>query len=540
MPAPMLRATGALTALVLLACAAPAQANPVPASPSRPAPTAAKPTLVVFLTIDQLRTDYLARFGPQLTGGLKRLVDGGAFYVNGVHDHAITETAPGHASTMSGRFPVHTGIVMNSQGVNTPDAPLLDARGPGASPFRFTGTTLTDWMLAADRRTKVLSVSRKDRGAILPIGTSKQPVFWFADGRFTSSTYYYRQLPDWVQVFNSFDHPGAYAGRTWDLLLPASAYPEPDSVPQENAGRTITMPKQMPTDSEAAARSLPAFPWMDELTLQFALAGMTALKLGQGPQTDLLAVSLSTLDAVGHAYGPDSREVHDMVLRLDRMLGTFFDSLDARRGKGTYVVALTGDHGVAPYIGVKGADPNGDAKFVSLAPAFDAFQQVLVKAGVDPQQSALDDGIVAVAPDVLRDKPRDVEAAVTAFLAAARQTPGILRADRMTDLAKADTVTDHVARRWLHMFDPKRTTVVAIATITPYSYWQGVTYATHGTPHDYDARVPVLFWGPGITPGRREEPARVVDMAPTLAALLGVRPREVLDGRPLTSALAPN
>nr|MCU0623409.1 alkaline phosphatase family protein [Gemmatimonadaceae bacterium] len=186
MPVPMLRAAGALAGLVLLACAAPVQANPVSSSPAPRASAAAKPTLVVFLTIDQLRTDYLWRFGSQFTGGLKRLLDDGAVYVNGVHDHAITETAPGHASTMSGRFPVHTGIVMNSQGVNTPDAPLIDARGPGASPFRFTGTTLTDWMLAADRRTRVLSVSRKDRGAILPIGKSKQPVFWFADGRFTS------------------------------------------------------------------------------------------------------------------------------------------------------------------------------------------------------------------------------------------------------------------------------------------------------------------------------------------------------------------
>jgi len=430
MRAPLLRAAGIAGALAVLACAAVARATPV-GDPPEPRAAAAPPALVVFLTIDQLRTDYLARFGPQLTGGLKRLVDGGAFYVNGVHDHAITETAPGHASTLSGRFPVRTGIVMNAQGVNTPDAPLLDAAGPGASPFRFRGTTLADWMKAADRRTKVLSVSRKDRGAILPIGKSKQPVFWFADGRFTSSTYYFDDLPDWVKIFNSFDHPGSYAGKRWELLLPADAYSEPDSVPQENGGRTITFPKLMPADGEVAARSLPAFPWMDDLTVQFALAGMTALKLGTGPQTDLLTVSLSTLDAVGHAYGPDSREVHDMA------------------------------------------------------------------------------------------------------------TPGILRADRLRDLAAADTVSDYVARRWLHMFDPRNATVVAIATIAPYGYWQGVTYATHGSPHDYDARVPVLFWGAGIAPGRRDEPARVVDMAPTLAALLGVRPQEALDGRPLTSALAP-
>ncbi|MFN9214301.1 MAG: alkaline phosphatase family protein [Gemmatimonadota bacterium] len=538
MRAPLLRAAGIAGAFAVLACAAVARATPV-GDPPEPRAAAAPPALVVFLTIDQLRTDYLARFGPQLTGGLKRLVDGGAFYVNGVHDHAITETAPGHASTLSGRFPVRTGIVMNAQGVNTPDAPLLDAAGPGASPFRFRGTTLADWMKAADRRTKVLSVSRKDRGAILPIGKSKQPVFWFADGRFTSSTYYFDDLPDWVKIFNSFDHPGSYAGKRWELLLPADAYSEPDSVPQENGGRTITFPKLMPADGEVAARSLPAFPWMDDLTVQFALAGMTALKLGTGPQTDLLTVSLSTLDAVGHAYGPDSREVHDMVLRLDRTLGAFLDSLDARVGQGRYVVALTGDHGVAPYIGVASADPNRAARTASLAPAFAIFAESLAKAGVDPQQASLDDGVLAVAPEVLRSQGKQVDQAVSVFLREARSTPGILRADRLRDLAAADTVSDYVARRWLHMFDPRNATVVAIATIAPYGYWQGVTYATHGSPHDYDARVPVLFWGAGIAPGRRDEPARVVDMAPTLAALLGVRPQEALDGRPLTSALAP-
>jgi predicted AlkP superfamily pyrophosphatase or phosphodiesterase len=536
----LIRAIGLGIGLAVLACSTPASANPVTGTPA-PVRVAAKPTLVVFLTIDQLRTDYLStRFRSQLTGGLKRLLDGGAFFVNGVHDHAITETAPGHASTMSGRFPVRTGIVMNSQGVNTPDAPLLEARGQGASPFRFKGTTLTDWLVAADRRTRVLSVSRKDRGAILPIGRSKQPVFWFSDGQFTSSTYYYDKLPEWVQAFNRRERPASYAGKSWNLLLPSTSYAEPDSVPQENGGRTITFPKSMPDDPDAAARSLPAFPWMDDVTLEFALEGVKQMSLGRGPQTDVLAISLSTLDAVGHAYGPDSREVHDMVLQLDRMLGVFLDSLYAGRDPSSVVVALTGDHGVAPYIGVKSADPSGSAQYVSLAAAAAAFKTALAAAKVDTNQVVVDDGVVAVAPDVLRESSREVETAVTAFLAAARATPGIQRADRMRDLARADTVTDYVARRWLHMFDPAVTTVVAIATPAPYNYWQGVTYATHGTPHDYDARVPVLFYGGGIASGTFTGQARVVDMAPTLAAVLGVRPLEKLDGVVLTAALVPH
>ncbi len=139
---------------------------------------------------------------------------------------------------------------------------------------------------------------------------------------------------------------------------------------------------------------------------------------------------------------------------------------------------------------------------------------------------------------MFKKRRADVERITDIYLTAARMTPGILRADRLQDLAKADTVQDHVARRWLHMFDPTRSTVTAIATMTPYSYWRGVTYATHGTPHDYDARVPVIFYGAGVAPGRRTEPARVVDMAPTLARILRVSPLEPLDGVPLRSALA--
>ena len=160
-------------ALLLLASVAGAQ-------PRRAATTAAiaptpTPTLVVFITVDQLRTDYLDRWPGQLTGGLARLRDGGAFFVDGVHDHGTTETAPGHAATMSGRFPMRTGIVRNNAGVGDPQASLLDgSRGWGASPYRFRGTVLFDWIRTRDARARALSVSRKDRGAILPLGRAKQ------------------------------------------------------------------------------------------------------------------------------------------------------------------------------------------------------------------------------------------------------------------------------------------------------------------------------------------------------------------------------
>ena len=159
--------------------------------------TASATALVLLLTVDQLRPDYLERWNTQFTGGFRRLLDEGILFSKAAQDHGITETAPGHASTLSGRFPYSTGIASNSAGVNTNEAPLVDSEGVGASPFRFVGTTLADWMAAADPRTRVLSVSRKDRSAILPIGRGKYPVFWYAQrsGKFTTSTFYADTLP---------------------------------------------------------------------------------------------------------------------------------------------------------------------------------------------------------------------------------------------------------------------------------------------------------------------------------------------------------
>ena len=182
------------------------------------APPSATPTLIVFITVDQMRADYFERFSSQLTRGLGRLYRGGAVFTNGFQDHAITETAPGHSVTMSGRFPGHTGIVTNLTGVGDANAPLVGGGGVGASPYRFRGTTLIDWLVAKDPRSRALSVSRKDRGAILPMGRAKQSVFWYAsDGRFTTSTYYADTLPTWLQKFNDRKIPASYAGKLWTL-----------------------------------------------------------------------------------------------------------------------------------------------------------------------------------------------------------------------------------------------------------------------------------------------------------------------------------
>ena len=498
-----------------------------------------RPRLVVFLTIDQLRPDYLDRWARQLTGGLGRLSQHGAFFVNAYQDHAITETAPGHASTLSGRFPRSTGIVRNVEGVEDPQAPLLTSRDPGASPYRFRGSVLIDWMRSRDPRSRALSISRKDRGAILPMGRAKQNVFWYATtaAEFTTSRYYDDTLPAWIRRVNARRVPQSLAGQSWTLLLPAAEYAEPDSVPQENAGRDFLFPHVLSSEPARASSDLPNTPWMDRLTLDAALEGLQALDLGRGPQTDLLAVSLSATDYVGHRYGPDSREQHDNVLRLDRALGAFIDSLYRLRDSSTIVFALTADHGVTSFPELVAARTGRKAPpRYDVSASLRSLRSMLQGARIDVDAVELDGPLVIVDRSAFTRGRVDADAFVARFAASLRRRPGIARVDRVRDLAQRDTVHDVVSRRWLHMLPPDAG-VEYVLTPVQGAYPAGAQIAEHGTPYDDDARVPLIFYGAGVRPGRMTERALVVDAAPTLASLIGVAPFERLDGRVLARAV---
>jgi predicted AlkP superfamily pyrophosphatase or phosphodiesterase len=505
-----------------------------------PAPEPRTPTLVVFLTVDQMRADYFERFGPQLTGGLGRLYRGGAFFTHAFQDHANTETAPGHATVLSGREPEHTGIVLNTLGVPDPQTSLIGSANPGASPFRFRGSTLIDWMRVRDPASRALSISRKDRGAILPLGRAHQSVFWYApEGIFTTSTYYADSLPAWMRAFDDLRIPQHMAGQAWTPLLPDSAYPEPDSQVVENGGANFTFPHLLPADT-SATRLFVEFPWMDQLTLQAALAGVRAMKLGAGPSTDLLAVSLSTTDAVGHRYGPDSRELHDQIVRLDRYLGAFLDSLYAIRDSSRVIVALTADHGVTSFVELAAARGNAEAQHVDLTGIAHGFRLDLAERGVDttatPTPFRWDEAMLVIDRPTLARHGIDPDSLVAAFAAAVRENPGVARVQTMRDLAAADTVNDAVSRRWVHAI-PRDLPIELVVTLKPGNTWSTAAYAEHGQPSDDDAHVPILFYGAPFRPGRYGGFTRVTDIAPTLAAVLGVRPTEPLDGHVLTDAL---
>lgn len=501
-----------------------------------PAPLAAQHrdiSLVVLVAVDQFRPDYLDRYGRQFTGGLRLLLDRAVLYTEGRQLHAVTETAPGHATMLSGRVPAHTGIVSNDLGVGDPGAPVLgDPRAPGASPRRFRGTALYDWMLARDPEARVLSVSRKDRGAILPVGRARGAVYWFSGGRFSTSRYYTDTLPRWVTRFNARRSAERLAGTSWTLLLPDSAYQEPDDQPFETGGRDPVFPHRLPATGDEAARRLPRYPWMDSLTIEFALEGVRQVGLGRRRTPDLLSVGLSTADDVGHTYGPDSRELHDHLLRLDRWLGRFLDSLATLVPRERTVVVLTADHGVQPLPERVRAN-GGRADRVWLGDLAEAAGASLARRYRVDFAVAFDNGLLAADTAALHARGVNVDSLALGLARAAEGRPGVRRVftPRTLRAARAD---DAEATLWRNQLPADFGWLVA-AVIEPGYIWsqRDRTIAQHGSTAPLDVTVPIAVLAPGLAPRRVTRPVRTVDIGPTLAALLGIAPTEPVDGRVL-------
>lgn len=528
---------GLLSTLGCMRATATAEGAPVQQVPS------SAPRLVVLIAVDQLRGDMLDRYASQLRGGYARLMRG-AWFVNGYQDHAQTETAPGHASMLSGRFPRSTGIASNAVGVVDPSYRLLVGTESGASPFRFQGTALYDWLVAKDRRARALSVSYKDRGAILTVGKAKQDVYWYSSrtGSFTTSNYYRDTMPSWVNAFNARRLPHRYAGSAWRLSRPLSAYPEPDSVPFERGGRgNLVFPHPFPADSNQAAGAIVLSPAIDSITAAFALEGVRQLNLGRGPQVDLLAVSFSATDIIGHNFGPDSREARENALRLDETIGWFLDSLYQMRDSASIVIALTADHGVQPIPELarqRGeATGNQGMHVTPLRAEVAAVRAGLQARGVDTTAfwaEGLD--IFGLNREVVARAGLNADSILNAFAGAAKEVPGVARADRMSAIRRADFALDPIARRWAQQI-PASSSADVVVTLTRYSVWGNAPGATHGSPYDQDAHVPIIFYGPWAKPGRYTDFARTVDIAPTLAQMIGVTPMERLDGVVLMKAI---
>jgi predicted AlkP superfamily pyrophosphatase or phosphodiesterase len=346
-------------------------------------------------------------------------------------------------------------------------------------------------------------------------------------------------LPAWVTSFNERNIPLTYAGKAWTPLLPLSEYPEPDTVWAEDMGKEPAFPHVLSSDPDVATANFMAFPWMDDFTVQFALEGVNAMHLGAGPATDVLAVSLSTTDAVGHRFGMASRELHDQVLRVDRAIGVLIDSLYKLRDSSSIVFALTADHGVttAPELAQDNVATDTPRPIrVDLSSLAEEFQIALAKRMNADSTLGYSDAVLLLNRNRLSRAHIDADSLAHAFADSAKRRPGVMRADLFKDLLSADTVKDFIARRWRHAIPPEYPAAVVV-TLNHGSVWGTYSTGIHGSPWDDDCHVPVVFYGPGIQPGRYDEFTRTVDIAPTFAQIAGVKPSEQIDGHVLRRAL---
>lgn len=516
---------------------------------------AARPRLVLVLSVDQLAYDTLMRYATVYQSGLRRLLDGGALFTNAFYRHAVTETAPGHATILSGRNPRETGIVSNDwfdraagRMVNAVDDETQHAvGGPGrsASPARFIGSTLGDLLKSRDPRSKIVGLAAKDRAAILLPGPRADAAYWFesAAGGFVTSSYYMPRAPAWLTAWNARHLADSYAGRPWSRLRDDPAWYDrhagPDDADGEASPGSRAFPHALPAVEQTRAYydALIRTPAGDELTLSAAIEARAAYELGQDDSPDLLAIGFSSTDYVGHTYGADSQEMLDQLLRLDVILGRLLTEVDARVGLGRTLVVMTADHGALPLVeqlrarGVpaRRVEPSvlGEAISSALAKQFPGVNGLAVRteSGV-----LLKDDVMARAGLQRQRVAQTVREALLSTGLAAEVYSGEALERGAVD--PSDTFAPLFRNAYFAGRSPD-----LMVRLKPYVYVTSAVGGTgHGTAQEYDRHVPIVMMGPGIVPGRYERLSGPEDIAPTLAWLLGERLAPATGARLLTEA----
>lgn len=529
------------------------------------APSAARterPSLVVYLVVDQLRADYLTRFhdrfGPD---GFRLLMDHGAHFVNARYAYGFTTTAPGHATIATGRQPRQHGIVDNAwpQGRPKPSdkAAVFDPRvkilvgdggsTEGRSPRNLIGTTLADQVQLADARSRVFTVALKDRAAILLGGKRPDGAFWFDTnvGQFVTSDYYMSELPAYVRDFNQQRWPDRCAGQVWDRLLPEAAYaltrPIDPKLLGSNAGLGASFPHALPatTDKKLYA-AIYASPFGHDITIEMARRILVNERPGTGEATDFFAVSLSSFDAAGHNFGPESPEMMDFILRTDRQIAALLKMLDEIAGLEHCLIALTADHGVTTPPQVVEAAGMGEV-WIDLAPAIKDLNASLkdlvpwpddrkVFRSIDLPWIKTDTAFEELEPEKRREILRQAKAA----LLAVEGVVGVYTSDELSRPAPAKLNTGYLLA-W-NSYYPGRSAALFVE-LAPYVRQKNSGIADHSAGTTQGRHVPIVMMGRGIRPGRYFAEADPVDITMTAASLIGIEPPLGAAGRVLDEAV---
>jgi hypothetical protein len=484
-----------------------------------------KPKLILAIVIDQFRYDYLTRFRTEYHGGFDRLLTDGAVFTNARYEHFPTVTAIGHSTFLSGATPAISGIIGNEwydrqdgklvTSVGDPNTQLLGG-GPGrtaSSPRRLLVDTIGDELkMATGGKARVIGISLKDRAAILPSGHMADGAYWFdtVSGSFVSSSFYFADLPGWVEDFDATRPADQYRGATW-------------------LNHTMTQ------DLRHLYSDVDASPFGNELVERFAERAIEAEQMGRHDVTDLLAVSFSSNDYVGHKVGPDSPDVHEMSLRTDRMLATLFAAVDKAVGMQNVLVVLTADHGVAPVpeVNAQRRMPGGRLASGEISKAVQAA--LVKKYGEGSWIASSAEYSIYLNLDLVAQKNLDRAAVNRAAAEAALNLPHVFRVYTREQLMGGAALDDHVGRRVMNGYYVRRGPDVEVL-LEPYWIFSA-TGASHGTTFDYDTHVPVIFMGTGIHARQYDGNIAPNDIAPTLATILGIETPSGSVGRVLTEML---
>jgi len=519
-----------------------------------------RPKLVVGIIVDQMRAEYLYRFYEKFgEGGFKRMMNQGYNVQNTHYNYVPTYTAPGHASVYTGTTPSQHGIIGNNwfnldlmEVVYCAYDSTVETVGSSTeqgkhSPENLLATTITDELrIFSSFRSKSIGISIKDRGAIFPAGRAANAAYWYDsdEGKFITSNFYMHQLPDWVEAFNQSGKIDDYLNQSWNTLLPIEEYVEStkDDVPFERllgGQENSTFPYDLPAmKDEMGYKLLPNTPFGNSIVVDMAIETLNHENMGQGSFTDFLAISFSSTDYIGHSKGTHSVEIQDTYLRLDRDLERIFNELDAKVGKGNYLVFLTADHAGAPtpaYMNSvnisAGGTPNDEWLKELRVFVQNEFGTADIIASAVNQQIYFDRRLISekgLSIKVVRRKVAD-------FILNWEEITGVFTYEDFLQNEYQEGVGAFFDRG----FHANRSGDVFYA-LKP-GYVSGGHYADKGTTHashfSYDTHVPNLWYGWKIEPGTTYEPYNIVDIAATLALKLHLPMPNACTGEPIQELL---
>lgn len=522
-----------------------------------------RPKLVVGIVVDQMRWDYLYRFYDRYqNNGFKRLLNEGFSCENTQVNYIPTFTGPGHTCIYTGSVPSIHGIAGNDYIVqatgksiycaedNTVQTVGSDSKAGQMSPRNLLVTTVTDELrLATNFRSKVIGIALKDRGGILPAGHTANAAYWFDDksGNWITSTYYMKELPQWAKDFNDQKLPETYLKLDWTSLYPVETYLQstPDDSKYEGKFKGTDSPT-LPVKTSALYKKsglglIRSTPYGNTLTIDMAVAAINGEQLGQGNQTDFLAMSLSSPDYIGHQFGINAVEIEDTYLRLDRDIANFLNFLDAKLGKGNYTVFLTADHGAAHNTAFLNDHDIPAGVWDEAAVLKDMNKMLMGKYKTDSLVLSLNNYQVNFNNRIRNSQHIDEDELKKECIRYLQQQPEIQFAVDMNKVASA-SIPELLRERIINGYNAKNSGAIQIildpAWFTGHGSGDGgPTGTTHGTWNPYDNHIPLVFMGWGIQHGTAVREVHMTDIAPTISALLHIQAPNGCIGVPIPEVL---